>query len=486
MRCPSHVRPALFAVLLLSAGGAASAQQDELSVPVQPPPAVAPDALTQARAAAARGDQAEALSRYLRVLAATPDNVPALIGAGRAALGVGDMNAAAGFLSRADALEPRNGQVKAGLAVTMLQRGDARAALRLFKEATDLGVAVPEIAADRGLAYDLRGDPRHAQADYTLALRDKPSDETTRRLAISQGIGGDLTAALATLDPLLRKQDVPAWRARTFLYALTGNVAEAQAAAALVMPSDQVAALAPYLARLATLKPGDRAAAIHLGRFPGEGGSPSQTAAATPTAPRLQIDRTVLAPAPVPSVPAQLAQALPPSPAATPAPIAAQVAIPAPEQTPLSGTTQVPTAPARTPVPARAAMVQPDPAPPRVDPRARRAAAAAAAKEKQQRAEEAEERAAAKRNPARHWVQVAGGANKRDLGKEWSKLKSKWPSQLAGRSPWTIHYRHTNRLMIGPFASSDAAQDWVSDRKKEGFATFRVETDTGEQVERVD
>ncbi len=82
-------------------------------------------------------------------------------------------------------------------------------------------------------------------------------------------------------------------------------------------------------------------------------------------------------------------------------------------------------------------------------------------------------------------MQVAGGANKRDLGKEWKKLKAKWPGQLGGRTPWTTHYRYTNRLLIGPFPSSDAAQDWVSERKKEGFATFRVETDAGEAVERV-
>jgi type IV secretory pathway VirB10-like protein len=141
-----------------------------------------------------------------------------------------------------------------------------------------------------------------------------------------------------------------------------------------------------------------------------------------------------------------------------------------------------------TPPPPPAPTIEqevPDPAPARTDARSRRLAAAAAAKEKQKRQQEAEEKAAAKRNPARHWVQIAGGANKRDLGKEWAKLRGKWPSQLAGRSPWTMHYRFTNRLLIGPFATSDAAQDWVSDRKAEGFATFRVSTNAGDPVERV-
>jgi len=125
---------------------------------------------------------------------------------------------------------------------------------------------------------------------------------------------------------------------------------------------------------------------------------------------------------------------------------------------------------------------------PRLDARARaaekrREAAEAAAKAKREK--QAEAREAARRNPARHWVQIAGGANKRDLGKEWDKLRGRWPSQLAGRSPWTTHYRFTNRLLIGPFPTSKAAQDWVGERKKEGFSTFRVETRNGEEVERV-
>jgi len=420
--------------------------------PVEAPQQLAPDALQLAQQAAQHGDSAEALSRYLRILAATPDNMQALIGAGRAALAVGDTNAAAGFLSRADVLDPKNGQVKAGLAATMLANGNARAALRLFNEAVSLGVNQADIAADRGLAYDLRGAPKRAQADYGLALRTKPSDEVTRRLALSYAFSGDRASALATLDPLLRKQDVPAWRDRVFIYALTGDVADAQHDASLVLPPDQVAALTPYLPRLAALKPSDRAAAVHLGRFPGE--TPPEAKPTIIAAPRIPIDRATLAP-------------------------------------------QQPTAPAQTFAQVQAAAQTQTEPPPQVDSvrqakldartraaEKRREAAEAVAKAKRER--EAEAREVARKNPARHWVQIAGGANRRDLGKEWDKLKGRWPSQLAGRAPWTTHYRFTNRLLIGPFPTSKAAQEWVGERKKEGFSTFRVETRAGEEVERVD
>ena len=288
----STLRPLVVAAALI-AQPVVAAMQEEVMQPVEAPQQLAPDALQLAQQAAARGDSAEALSRYLRILAVTPDNIQALVGAGRAALDVGDTNAAAGFLSRADVLDPKNGQVKAGLADTMLANGNARAALRLFNEAVSLGVPQADIAAERGLAYDLRGQSKRAQADYGLALQTKPSDEITRRLALSYAFTGDRASALATLDPLLRKQDLPAWRDRVFVYALTGDVASAQHDASLVLPAAQVAALTPYLPRLAGLKASEKAAAIHLGRFPGE--QPPETKPVVIAAPKLPIDRGTLA-----------------------------------------------------------------------------------------------------------------------------------------------------------------------------------------------
>lgn len=445
----SKLRPLALAAILAALPAVLHAQDEEL----QPPEATQQltETLQLARQATAQGDSAEALSRYLRILATTPDDMPALIGAGQAALAVGDTNAAAGFFSRADVLDSKNGQVKAGLAETMLANGNARAALRLFKEAVGLGVDQADIAADRGLAYDLRGSPKRAQADYGLALRTKPSDEVTRRMALSYAFAGDRASALATLDPLLRKQDVPAWRDRVFVYALTGDLADAQHDAALVMPPNQVAELAPYLPRLAGLKPSEKAAAIHLGRFPGE--APPAAKPNMAAAPRIPIDRATLAPQ-QPSGPAQ-----------TFAQVQAAAQAQA-DQNPQAEPAELAKRDARV----RASDK-------------RHQAAEAAARAKREKAAEA--RQAARKNPARHWVQIAGGANKNDLDKEWDKLKGRWPSQLAGRSPWTTHYRFTNRLLIGPFATSKAAQDWVSERKKEGFATFRVETRAGDEVERV-
>lgn len=254
--------------LLLPVGVAASlsaasalAQSGVLSVP---PLIVAPPATT---------DPVEALGRYLRVLAVFPRNLDALTGAGRSSLAIGDANAAISFFARAQDIAPGDGRIKAGLASALVQLEQPKTALKLFDQAVALGVPEADIASDRGLARDLRGDTRRAQADYALALRARPDDETTRRLAVSQAIGGDRTTAMATLDALLRRQDRAAWRVRAFVLALTGDRDGAEASARGAMPLPQAQALMPFFARLAGLKPGEKAAAVHLGQFPSDGRS---------------------------------------------------------------------------------------------------------------------------------------------------------------------------------------------------------------------
>jgi Flp pilus assembly protein TadD len=237
-------------------------------------------------------DPVEALSRYLRVLATSPRNLDALTGAGNAALAIGDANAAVSLFARAEEISPRNGRIKAGLASGLVQLDQPRTAIKLFDDAVSLGVPEAEIAGDRGLAYDLRGDTKRAQADYAQALRWRADDEITRRLAVSQAIGGDKAGALATLDGLFRRQDRAAWRIRAFVLALTGDRTGAEAAAIAVMPQAQAQALIPFFGRLAALQPGQKAAAVHLGQFPADAyagtAGQSRSASAAPPPERIQ------------------------------------------------------------------------------------------------------------------------------------------------------------------------------------------------------
>ncbi|WP_165357215.1 SPOR domain-containing protein [Sphingosinicella sp. CPCC 101087] len=255
---------------------AAAAQQ-------QPPPNLPPGAVVQPLV---RDDGAE-LRGHLTTLADNPRSVDAMVGAGRAAMRMGDVEAALTFFGRANELSPRDPRVKAGMASGLLHMGQPQAALSLFAEAVALGAPEVEIAGDRGLGYDLVGDPRRAQQDYLLALGRRDDPEVRRRLALSLAISGQREAALRLIDAQLRSNDRAGWRTQAFVLALTGDAAGASRTAQGVMLPGQAEAMAPFLARLAALNPSEKAMAVHLGRFPVGGpamGGPSVDTTADPRA----------------------------------------------------------------------------------------------------------------------------------------------------------------------------------------------------------
>jgi Flp pilus assembly protein TadD len=279
---------------------------------------VAPAALAQAPSGAVvqplsrSNDPAELLAQALRTLATEPANLSALTAAGRNALILGDPNAAVGFFGRAQEIAPTNGAVKAGLGSALVQLEKPQDALRLFADASRLGVPDADIAEDRGLAYDLTGQQSLAQRDYQTVLAGHPDDDTARRrLALSQGISGNKAAAIATLDPLIRKRDIAGWRAQTFVLAMDGDAKGANDITRIMLPQ-QSAMLQPFLLRLAKLSPADKARAVHFGEMPSSGTpyTPTQMASidtpptyASAPAPAPHSDLVVSKP-PVASVPA--------------------------------------------------------------------------------------------------------------------------------------------------------------------------------------
>ncbi|MEY3704101.1 MAG: hypothetical protein RLZZ561_1721 [Pseudomonadota bacterium] len=219
-------------------------------------------------------DPAAQLSENLKALARDPFNVDALLLAGGGALAVGDPNAAFGFYARAEELSPENYQAKVGLgsALTLMEKpGEA---LRAFDEAIRLGAPEADLLADRGLAYDLAGDPKKAQRDYLAALKTRPSDEVTRRLALSLGVAGERDAALVKLEPLIKQNDQGAWRARAFILAMNGDAAGAEKIVRMVAPADVAQSLTGFMQRLPALTTGAKAAAVHFGTLPASGQSP--------------------------------------------------------------------------------------------------------------------------------------------------------------------------------------------------------------------
>lgn len=551
------------------------------------------------------------LSVNLRILAESPHNVGALLGAGKAALALGDPQGALAFFARAEQDSPRDGWVKKWEGSALVQLEQPAAALRYFGEAVQLGVPEASVAGDRGLAWDITGDPRRAQADYRLALSQGNDPEVTRRLALSLAISGERDQALQLLDDQLQRRDRAAFRTRALVLALTGDWQAADRDVEAELPAQQAAGLEPFLARLPSLSLADRALAVHLGHFPGNGrasppansyaqnsfaqngqvrqnyaqNSYSQTAEARPNYGGLpagyrptpqqgtsgdSVDAeddedsrpgfgNAVAPAPTVQPPArpqptQVVAArrtqtyepsesqwswsrgeLPPMPRRVPVRTAStQTARPQPAATSRSAET----APVRTPAPAphpveiadaaapavppvtlaaTAAPPQPRPdpvfvpapAPQQEAPRSRLAdvaaeldrieaqrreqrLASAAQSEEEPRPAPARVRAhaparkaapAEARESARHWVQLAHGGSS-NLGSVFERLQDKAPKLLSSRDAW-IAEGSPNRLVIGPFSSEKAAQNFA-DRLSDADLTALVWTsERGQKVEKL-
>lgn len=208
------------------------------------------------------------LNAALSRLARDPRDISALLDAGGAALDLGDTDAAIGFLTRAEQVAPGTAGVRARMGIAMLRANQPFEAIRWFDMAEQAGFNRAEMAPDRGLAYDLIGDNAAAQREYQLALAARPSDETSRRYALSLVIAGDRRGAELVIQPLLERQDRGAWRVRTFIMAIAGQSDEAEGIAKATMPADLAAAIAPYLRYMPRLTPAQQAAAANLGRFP--------------------------------------------------------------------------------------------------------------------------------------------------------------------------------------------------------------------------
>jgi tetratricopeptide (TPR) repeat protein len=391
--------------------------------------AVSAPAMAQATAGYAYQQQAEtpsdALARYLRVLASDPKDFSSLIGAGKAALQIGDPQAAAGFFARADEVNSRSPLPQAGMGAVSVANGEATAAMPYFTRALQLGAAPSQIGCDRGLAYDLMGQQKLAQADYRAALNGPDATEARRRLALSLAISGDKAGAIQTLAPLSAMGDAAAGRVRAFVLALSGDSQGAMVAIDAAMPGSW-SRVSPFLQRLPTLAAGQKAAAVNLGIFPGEApiasSSISSTYAARVTPTSNVVDRLA-------GIEEQLRQPEPAAPTQRPtwqsAPAAPQVAYVAPVRRQI----------------ARANVEQP-----------------------------------------KVWLQLASGQNAQALPDQFRRLKSRNRDLFDGISGYVAKSSDRARLVIGPFRGSLDAETFAEDLHTIGVDAFSWTNSPTDQI----
>lgn len=355
-----------------------------------------------------------ALARYVRAIADNPKDFDALIGAGRSAIALGDAHAAGGFFARADEVNPRSPLPQAGMGAVAVLNGEPNAALPYFTRAQQLGAPVSSFALDRGLAYDLLGRQAEAQADYRMAMTGRDAAEAKRRLALSLAISGNRAEALNLLGPLMAQGDAAAARTRAFVMALTGDTNGARIAIDAAMPGNWNS-VEPFIRRIATLRPGEKAAAVNLGIFPESDGSALALGAPPSAGPsgsfgggdRLaSIEQIFAAPA---------VQAAP-TPSAPPRPqVQYAVATPA-KQTPVQ-------------------------------------ASHATTKKK-------------------IWLQLASGSNSQALPGQFRRMKSRHRDLFEGISGYVAEGGDRARLVIGPFRGPSDAKIFAEDLGSVGIDAF--------------
>ena len=107
----------------------------------------------------------DSLARNVKLLASSPKNLNALLGAGKAALDLGDPQSAAGFFARAAEVSPNSPAVQAGIGASLVATGDPQNALTYFERAQQLGGSPATFGCHRGMAFDLLGQQALAQND---------------------------------------------------------------------------------------------------------------------------------------------------------------------------------------------------------------------------------------------------------------------------------------------------------------------------------
>ena len=380
-----------------------------------------------------------ALARHIRVLAKSPKDFLSLIGAGKAALALGDTQAAVGFFGRADEVFPTSPLPQAGIGAAMAADGDPHGALRHFARAQQLGGNGAMLGADRGLAYDLIGRHSAAQADYRAALHGTDADEARRRLALSLAITGDKAGAIEMLGPLVARGDPGAARCRALVLALSGDMEGARRSLDAAMPGSSVR-MAPFFARLPSLRSDQKAAAVNLGIFP-DSGQPAYAYVPQPGAGPVQYSP--------PSAP-------PPARQAPSSNVAGAVPMSGDRLASIDQLLRSPQTAVQRPARAASTTVQP------------RAPAQAVTTAK-----------------PRVWVQLASGSNPDALSGQFRRIKNRHRDLLEGIGGYVAQSPDRARLLIGPFRSVKDANIIVQDLESVRVDAFSWTSPPGENIRKL-
>lgn len=150
-----------------------------------------------------RGDAKSAVGFYQRALLTFPDNVDGIVGMGEAMMAAGQPLEATILFQQLLFLKPQDPRGLIGMVRAFNRAEQPARAMEWLAHLEPATARTGEAQVERGLALDLLGRSREAQAAYADALRANPANsETLRRLALSYALDEDYAVSLNLLEKI--------------------------------------------------------------------------------------------------------------------------------------------------------------------------------------------------------------------------------------------------------------------------------------------
>jgi tetratricopeptide (TPR) repeat protein len=121
----------------------------------------------------------------------------------------------------------------------------------------------------------------------------------------------------------------------------------------------------------------------------------------------------------------------------------------------------------------------------KLGPKARKAALEAEAEAKKSGTKGKNSKHGAPANPSRIWVQLLTAPHRDALPREWTRITKQAPAVFRGKRGWVTPWGRNYRLLMGPYASDDEAQDALNDLTKARVRAFVWTSPAGQAIDRL-
>ena len=217
-------------------------------------PDVARSILDAADAAEAQNDHVTAVGYYRNVFARDPKNARAAVGLMQSLRAMGAVSQAREVATAALAANPDNAAVIAEGGKVKLTDGDLQGAVKSLQRAADLDPQDWKVRSALGVAYDRLGNAGKAEESYRAALKISPDNAVVlNNFALSRAMAHDLAGARDLLQRAVASagSDVRVRQNLALIYALSGDMTQAEALTLHDLPADLARQTLAYYRELA-------------------------------------------------------------------------------------------------------------------------------------------------------------------------------------------------------------------------------------------